>query len=386
MEKSMKKVADALLKAGQKNVPEDTRLVYVNESEYDYLTRRSGRGEPDPDTGIEHFDEGGDGTGFGSDEGAGSTGTEAGGDAFSNGTDGTGSEGWDIGGAVDPNSTDPNVESAGVMAGTRGAQTAEEETTSQAGGKAGGGVSADDAARANAEYESIYGTEDAFGDPYTGAGAINSAYDAYVSDFTNAGRAGQIIGTLFDVARSGRQGASLGPLGVAVAGVLGGLRGGTGDALGQAGRDSVADALVSGAWGSGYGAPGEDSGGGSDEAYMGGSPTFSESGGGLMAPPFSGAGGGQVVRPVWNDYVPMVPIAPSAPGTPTAPPTAQQPAFSPAILSALEASGMPADAIDYLMHQEKEKQIVEAMRKQAEKQPATASQIPRLEDYLARRA
>ena len=79
-----KLLAKALRDIGHKNVPEDTRLVYVNEPEYAMLQHVSGRGEPDKTTGIEHFD-GGDGDGESGDGGW--SGTSDGEGGFSGGND-----------------------------------------------------------------------------------------------------------------------------------------------------------------------------------------------------------------------------------------------------------------------------------------------------------
>ena len=78
MKQSMKKVADALQKIGQRHVPEDKHLVYVNDYELDMLEDHSGPGEPNPITGIRHYgDENGD-AGNGT-EGSTTTGEDGGG-------------------------------------------------------------------------------------------------------------------------------------------------------------------------------------------------------------------------------------------------------------------------------------------------------------------
>lgn len=262
----LKILAQLVKQLGIGNSSQDKDLVYVTPQEERMLSARGGSGRVDPTTGLQHYDDG-DGTmnsdgSFGEGEG---TGTTSGQDGTMN-ADGTfGNEGGpasSMDGAVNPNSADPNVESSGVMAGTKGAQTEEEQNTSQQGGKAGGGVTADEAARANAEYESIYGPTDSEGNAYTGAEAINEAYNSYASDFNTAGNVGAFIGTLFDALLGAARGSSAGPLGAALSSIYGGLTGRTGDTLGQAGRDSVASSLAEGTWGISFGAPGEDSGNG----------------------------------------------------------------------------------------------------------------------------
>ena len=319
-------LAKALREIGRKNVPEDTRLVYVNDSEYDYLTQRSGRGEPDPDTGIEHFDEG-----YSSDNGdGGSVGSGSGNDAGPS----------DSGGAVDENAaiTSGNYNQAGPdgsFTDSQGNVFSSAEMAAQA--EAAAAAQAEDAA-ARAAYDAKYGglgffdqlgggrpsgeyygltqeqfasanpdmaskgfidslgnyhsyinskggeeeaiDENAYGGSGKAAGqAAQASLDAFNSSRNNAGYVGQTVGTLFDVGRGMLQGAQYGPLGASVYGVISGLRGNTGDMLSQSGRDAVSSSLADGTWSSGMGSAGADSGGGSDEAYMGGSPSFNESGG-----------------------------------------------------------------------------------------------------------
>lgn len=383
MKQSMKKVADALQKIGQRHVPEDKHLVYVNDYELGMLEDHSGPGEPNPITGIRHYgDENGD-AGNGT-EGSTTTGEDGGG--YGGGGDSTG--------YGDPQDQGQNASTASVT-----------------------DAAFSDLSPAEAEYLDIFGQlpeqtltpeqsiiANTPTNPQTGMPVNIGADPASIAttnpDQTAPGRSGENGWTdagfsqaVEDIV-SGRQGvlsniqlasklASLagraGVPGAAVVGTLGNLIGSGMKGLGYADVTEIAN-MLSGRYAGGT--PGADSGwdngdGGDSSQGMGDQiprmqqPAIS---GGLMAPPSSQ---GPMMQPVWNDYTPM---------DQSAPPMAQQPAFSPAVLSALEASGMPADAIDYLMRQEKEKQIVEAMRKQAEKQPATASQIPRLEDYLPRSA
>lgn len=260
-----KMLADALLRHIKTQSP-DALLVSVSPRQAAQIHKDGRGGRKDPVSGVLMFDDG-----FGNtDEG---TGTEPGGDAFTDGT----IDGYESTGAIDPNTTDPNVETqtdmegrSNSLGGRAGAQTEQEETTSQQGGKGGAGVSAEEAARANAEYESLYGLTNDDGDPYTQAGEINDAYGRYSDDFNSAGLSGQILGTILDALIGGMRGSRSGPAGMFAGSVYGGLSGRTGDQLGQAGRDSVAEALANGSWGAGPMGAGDDAGGGDGEVAVAG--------------------------------------------------------------------------------------------------------------------
>lgn len=267
------------------------------------LKGMGGSGAYNPTTGGLNFYDGdtGDGSGNGS-VGEGDTGTGSG-TSNDTGTVDDGYSGLDTSSAVNPNATDPNVETMqdvhgnqNALGGRSNGQTEEEQTTSQQGGKAGGGVTSEEAGRANAEYESLYGPEDAFGNPYTGADAINNAYSAYASDFNTSGAVAAFLGTLFDSLRGAAQGSSFGPIGATLGSVYGGLTGRSGDDWGAAARGAMADALATGNWGITTGAPGADSGNGQDDMYFTlspeGAPVTSNSRGGTSrssyVPPWAG--------------------------------------------------------------------------------------------------
>ena len=253
--------AEMLRRMGQSEAPGDTVLAHITPAEARLLQRYGGSGRVDPQTQAPHFDEG-SGENGDNDSGSGYSSTAddsttSGDDGYQNSFDDGSMANAMNGTSVDNSVTanDPNVESSGVMAGTTGTAPG----VSAAGGRS-GQLSDAAIAAANAEYAGVYGDKDDAGNPATTAEALNDAYNSYASDFNNAGKAGQVFGTLWDTVRGAYNGLSQGPVGALAGGIYGGVHGKSGDLAGQWGRDSVAQSLMNGTWNSRTGEPGESVG------------------------------------------------------------------------------------------------------------------------------
>lgn len=363
----MKKVADALLRVGKKNVPEDNHLVYVNDYELGMLENHSGKGEPDPITGIPHFDTGDDGMD-------------------------SGSMGMDTSATAD--------ESAATDAAT----AASEDASPDASYDVGPAYDVDNPPGKAEQDQALQDLQDLLDEEI---GRVTPEPTARTEPASRP----QVEESRFTV--NGRQ-ALEGLLGLVTSPTPVGAMIGAGRAIGSIGRENYnvdqygpesyneTDAQTGSGGRGGNGGFGGNSGGGGENGatysseggseqqasdgtmYPGGSATFNESQGPRAIPttPY---------RPVWNDYIPM-PAGNTLyqGGSPTfnesqGPSTPSSPQNMQSLLSALQASGLPADAIDYLMQQEKQQQIVRAIQQQQARMPATAAQIPQLNDYLGRR-
>ena len=123
----------------------------------------------------------------------------------------------------------------------------------------GPGLTADQIANANQEYTDIYGEA-----PAVGAEDINGAYQSYANQYATAGNIGGLLGTTWDVVNGLGKGASYGPWGSVVTGILSGVTGRNGDRGTDLGHDIVAGSLADGTWGNNT--TGADGGNGSDSA------------------------------------------------------------------------------------------------------------------------
>ena len=441
MKQSMKKVADALLKIGKKNVPEDKHMVYVNDYELRMLEDHSGPGEPDPTTGIPHFDDGdsgGDGdSGYSSDSGndGSSFGTSEGeSDGPNSASDENAAGGIDSSGLSTNEDGSYNGTGEAYSSGLASAIDSMFESLGYGTGRGDGGPQGDgyDFAPGWSMTDAEFAAQQAHNDAVT-AGYQNAALEALglnqemQHSVEDAGRGGLESGRNFTGNQAGRGystgygmmdqfgswsrdnpvlnsaiGVGLGllnpSLGVAYGGLSQYAQGNEGRGIGQVAGGLAAGpagGMIGGLVGMGVDALGNlvtDSGYGADSSDSGNASTTDE--GGAEGQSQSAAPAARPLptpstpfQPVWNEYIPLNSAPPDAMyqgGSPTFDESGPA-AFSPAVLSALRDSGLPADAIDYLMRQEKEKQIIEAMQKQAENRPATKADIPRLEDYLARR-
>ena len=386
MSAAVKKVADALQKLGQQFAPEDKHLVHVNDAELRMLEKRSGKGVPNPISGIPQYWDGADNAdNNGSQEGGAGGNSNANSDASYGGgsTDTYDNNSYDVGDSTGysggPSGSsdgydfsvydkgDMNVESAGIMAGTNGTPAA---VSGQFGPEA-------DATAANAEYESIYGEA-----PAIGADRINDAYSQFMSEVNSAGNLGRFAGTFYDALMGAKKGSSLGPIGMIGGGILGGVTGKNGDRGYDAGRGLVQGSLLDGSWGLASEFNGDPDGTGGFESdgrdYSFDIPQFTEptrEGGGAVATP--SFGGIQ-----YADYIPAsAPVA--SPPSPVASNYGGWQTMG-GVSGPSEAGGDPYDAVDFLERQKKEAAIRDALLGQQQRGKED-QRIPSLEEFLGRR-